>query len=48
MSRYLLTSGLLILLAGCSPTVKVEAPKEPREINMNVNIEQHIRLQVDR
>jgi hypothetical protein len=39
---------LLILLAGCSPTVKVEAPKEPIEINLNVKIEHHIRVQVDK
>ena len=48
MSRYLTSSVLLILLAGCSPTVKVEAPKEPIEINLNVKIEHHIRVQVDK
>ena len=35
------------LLAGCSPTVKVEAPDKPIEINLNVKIEHEIRLQVD-
>ncbi len=48
MSNYLLTGVLLIALAGCSPTVKVEAPKEPIEINLNVKIEHHIRVQVDK
>jgi hypothetical protein len=48
MSKYLLTSVLLVLLAGCSPTVRVEAPKEPIEINLNVKIEHHIRVQVDK
>ena len=48
MTRYLLTSVLLILLAGCTPTVKVEAPKEPIEINLNVKIEHNIRVQVDK
>ena len=38
---------LLAFLAGCNPTVKVEAPEEPIEINLNVKIEHHIRLQVD-
>ncbi|MDH3338068.1 MAG: YnbE family lipoprotein [Gammaproteobacteria bacterium] len=44
---------LLYLLAfsvigGCSPTVKLEAPKEPIEINLNVKIEHNIRVQVDK
>ena len=39
---------LCFLLGGCSPTVKVEAPDKPIEINLNVKIEHEIRLQVDR
>jgi len=39
---------VLSLLAGCNPTVKVEAPEKPIEINLNVKIEHHIRLQVDK
>lgn len=39
---------LLCFLAGCNPTVKVEAPDKPIEINLNVKIEHHIRLQVDK
>jgi PBP1b-binding outer membrane lipoprotein LpoB len=35
-------------LAGCSPTVKVEAPDKPIEINLNVKIQHEIRLQVDK
>ena len=45
-----LTFPLIVLLsfvAGCNPTVKVEAPEKPIEINLNVKIEHHIRLQVD-
>ena len=38
---------LLTFFAGCSPTVKVEAPDKPIEINLNVKIEHEIRLQVD-
>jgi len=38
---------LLASLAGCTPTVKVEAPKEPIEINLNVKIQHDIRVQVD-
>jgi len=36
------------LIAGCSPTVQVQAPKEPIEINLNVKIEHEIRIQVDK
>ena len=42
---------LLVLLssvAGCNPTVKIEAPDKPIEINLNVRIEHEIRLQVDK
>ncbi len=39
---------LLSFLAGCNPTVKVEAPDKPIEINLNVKIEHNIRLQVDK
>ncbi|MFQ5982128.1 MAG: YnbE family lipoprotein [Woeseiaceae bacterium] len=39
---------LLAFLAGCSPTVKVEAPDKPIEINLNVKIEHEIRVQVDK
>jgi hypothetical protein len=43
---------LLIVLAsflvGCNPTIRVEAPDKPIEINLNVKIEHEIRLQVDK
>lgn len=39
---------LLAFFAACNPTVKVEAPEKPIEINLNVKIEHHIRLQVDK
>jgi YnbE-like lipoprotein len=35
-------------LAGCTPTVKVEAPDKPIVINLNVKIEQEVRVKVDR
>jgi hypothetical protein len=38
----------IILAAGCSPKVQVEAPKEPIVINMNVKIEHEIRVKVDK
>ena len=35
-------------LAACSPTVRLEAPKEPIEINLNVRIQQEVRIRIDR
>ena len=40
----LATAGLL----ACTPTVKVEAPDKPIEINMNVNIRHEILVKVER
>lgn len=34
--------------AACSPTVRVEAPDKPIEINLNVRIEQEVRIRIDR
>ncbi len=36
------------LLSACQPTVRVEAPKDPIVINLNVNIQQEVRVKVDR
>ena len=38
---------LLAFLAACAPTVRVEAPDKPIEINLNVKIEHEIRVKVD-
>lgn len=35
-------------LAGCAPTVKVEVPDKPIEINLNIRIEQEVRVKVER
>ena len=35
-------------IGACSPTVRLEAPKEPIQINMNVKIEQEVRVRVER
>ncbi|QJE72634.1 YnbE family lipoprotein [Aerophototrophica crusticola] len=36
------------LLAACSPTVKVQAPDKPIEINLNIRVEQEVRVKIDR
>jgi hypothetical protein len=48
MKATLILTVLLLTLAGCNPTVKVEAPDKPIEINLNVKIEHNIRLQADK
>lgn len=45
-ATVLLLAGLVI--GGCSPTVKVEAPDKPITINMNIKIDHEIRVKVDR
>ena len=39
---------LLLALAACQHTVKVEAPKDPIVINLNVKIEQEVRVKVEK
>ena len=39
---------LAAVLLGCSPTVKVEAPDEPIEINLNIKIEQDVRVRLEK
>ena len=36
------------LLAACSPTVRLEAPREPITINLNVKIDQEVRVKLDK
>ncbi len=45
----LIPAGLaLLILGGCTPTIQVQAPSEPIEINLNVKIEHEIRIKVDK
>ncbi|HAX92229.1 MAG TPA: YnbE family lipoprotein [Rhodospirillaceae bacterium] len=40
----------LIMLAfvACTPTVQLQAPDKPIEINLNVNIEQHVKIEIQK
>ncbi|MDO8422304.1 MAG: YnbE family lipoprotein [Parvibaculum sp.] len=40
--------GLMLALAACNPTVKIQAPDKPIEINLNIKIDQQVRVKVDR
>ena len=46
--RALPALALLLALGACTHTVQVEAPKDPIVINLNVKIEQEVRVKVDR
>ena len=49
--RRIPAAGAVLVLAGlgaCSPTVKVQAPDKPIEINLNIRIEQEVRVKIDR
>ena len=48
MKKILLPLACLGALTACNPTVKLEAPDKPIEINMNIKIDQEVRVKVDR
>ena len=49
MNRLIVSvSASALMLAACTPTVKVEAPDKPITINLNVKIDQEIRLKIDK
>ncbi len=39
---------LSLLLAACQPTVKLEAPKEPITINLNIKLDAEVRLKLEK
>lgn len=43
-----LNLAILVLLAGCTPTVQLAMPSEPININLNVKIEHEIYIKVDK
>lgn len=44
----LISAALAASLAACSPTVRLQAPTEPITINLNVKIDQEVRVKLDR
>ncbi len=38
---------VLLLATACQPTVRVEAPKEPITINLNVKVEAEVRVKLE-
>jgi hypothetical protein len=45
-----LLTGLLLatVIAGCTPTVRVQAPQEPITVNLNIKIQHEIYVKVDK
>jgi hypothetical protein len=48
MKHILISAAFLFALAACQPTVKVEAPDKPIEINLNVKIEHHVKVEIEK
>jgi hypothetical protein len=38
---------MLLFAASCSPVVRVEAPKDPITINLNIKLDADVRLRVE-
>ena len=48
LTRQVIPAALLVILAGgCQPTVKVEAPKEPITINLNIKLDADVRVRLE-
>ena len=48
MKLKLLTVLGALCLAGCAPTVALQAPDKPLEINLNVKIDHQISVKIDK
>jgi hypothetical protein len=36
----------VVFCASCAPTLRIDSPEKPIEINLNVNIEHHIKVDI--
>jgi len=48
MKRLVMVMAVMLMGTACTPTVKVEAPDKPIEINMNINIKHEILVKVEK
>ncbi len=46
--RLLLVAASAVTLAACTPTVRIEPSDKPIKIDLNVKIDQTVRIQLDR
>jgi hypothetical protein len=47
-SKTIALCGMIALLGACSPTVRLEVPDKPIVINLNVKIEQEVRIKLEK
>ena len=47
LGRCIVVLAVLSLALGCQPTVKVEAPKEPITINLNIKLDAEVRVKLE-
>ena len=40
-------AAMAVMLAACEPTVRVEAPREPITINLNVKVDAEVRVKLE-
>lgn len=48
MKNISIVIALIVAVAACTPTVQLQAPDKPIEINLNVKIEQHVRVSIEK
>ena len=48
MKKFAMLAAILLLSVACTPTVRVQAPDKPIEINMNINIKHEILIKVEK
>lgn len=46
--RSITLCGLVLCIGACSPTVRLEVPDKPIVINLNVKIEQEVRVKLEK
>lgn len=46
-AAFLCGAAALSILAGCQPTVRVEAPREPITINLNIKLDADVRVRLE-
>lgn len=46
--KNIFSLSVILLLIACAPTVQLQAPDKPIEINLNVNIEQHVKIEIQK
>ena len=48
MKKLFILLSISMIDGACTPTVKVEAPDKPVEINMNIKLDHNITVKVDK